>query len=118
FDAEGGLAPKNWNSYFGGDTSTELTNLISESGTSVPYTLSISSSGAPIETFASNSPIDSADLPIRALPLDNLDGYIGVQNDTLTFTWNNLEPWSYHQIYVFGHADFDAGNFVTITGGN
>src|SRR4029079_8503956 len=54
----------------------------------------------------------------HAIPLDELGGYISTEGETTTFTWSNLQPFSFHKIYVFGHADFDAENDVTITGGN
>ncbi len=118
FDVPGGNAPPNWNS-FTGTAGPEFTikNLISEAGVSVPYQLSISTTGTSIDTFASPDPIDNADLPDHAVPLDELGGYIAGQNETTTFTWSNLQPWSYHKVYVFGHAGVDAINDVTITGG-
>jgi subtilisin-like proprotein convertase family protein len=118
FDAPGGTAPQNWNLYTGGGTSGVVTNLISEAGASVPYQLTVSTTGTSIDTSASANPIASADLPNHAIALNELGGYISAENQTTTFTWSNLEPWSYHKVYVFGHADFDAHNVVTITGGN
>jgi len=79
--------------------------------------LGISTTGTSINTFASSG-IDPADVPTHAVPLDDLDGYIGAENQTTTFTWSNLEAFSYHTVYVFGHADFATHNDVTITGGN
>jgi subtilisin-like proprotein convertase family protein len=118
FDVPGGTAPENWNLYTGGGPTGSLTDLISESGAIVPYRLNISTTGTSIDTFESSNGIVPADLPAHAVPLDELGGYIGAEDETTTFTWSNLEPWSYHTVYVFGHADFDAVNHVTITGGN
>jgi subtilisin-like proprotein convertase family protein len=119
FDALGGEAPTNWNQFTGSTgTSATLTNMISEAGLSVPYQLSISTTGSSLATTATTGSIDPADLPTHAVPLDALDGYLAAQNQTLTFTWSNLDPWSFHEIYIFGHADFAAHNVVTITGGN
>jgi subtilisin-like proprotein convertase family protein len=111
-----GSAPQNWNSFTGGTSPATLTNLITEAGGTVPYELLIESTSGTISTSASSNPIDPADLPSHGIPLDDLDGYVPVQDETLTFTWTNLEPWSYHQIYVFGHADFEAHNVITISG--
>jgi subtilisin-like proprotein convertase family protein len=118
FDVAGGTKPQNWNLYSGGGPNDTVSGLISEAGTPVPYTLSISTTGTSINTVASAAPIDPADLPTHAVPLNALAGYIASQDQTLTFTWGNLEPWTYHTVYVFGHSDFQAHNQVTITGGN
>jgi subtilisin-like proprotein convertase family protein len=124
FDTPGAAATdalNNWNLYSGNanaDNDT-LQNLISETGDAVPYQLFISSSGPSIgDAVSTTDPIDSVDLPEHAVPLDIVDGYIPIQDQTLTFTWTNLEPWTDHQIYVFGHADFESHNVVTVTGGN
>lgn len=116
FDDASGTTPLNWNLFTGGGPSTTLTDLISESGASVPYELTIATSGIEVSTFP--SAVDPGSVPDHALPLDELGGYAASEDETWTFTWSDLEPWSYHEIYVFGHADFDAGNVVTITGGN
>ncbi len=125
FDAVDQSSPINWNQFNGSPGSNGFVtgpdggSLISESGSAVPYGLSITSTGSSIDTVADGAPIASADIPSHAVPLDALDGYIPIQGQTLTFTWSNLEPWTFHQVYVFGHADtFDAHNIVTIVGGN
>ncbi len=118
FDTTDGVTPLNWNLYSGGGPSGTLKNLVSEVGTSVPYELEVSTTGTSIDPVASANPIDSADLPDHAIPLDNLDGYVAAQDQTLTFTWTNLQPWSFHEVYIFGHADFEAHNVVTVTGGD
>jgi subtilisin-like proprotein convertase family protein len=118
FDEAGGTTPLNWNLFTGGGQSTTITDLISEAGASVPYDLTISTTGPSVSAFASLNPIDPAAVPDHALPLDELSGYIAAEDETWTFTWSDLEPWSFHEIYVFGHADFDARNMVTITGGD
>lgn len=118
FDVPGGNSPENWNQFTGGGPNSTLTDLISESGAPVPYQLSINTTDSQITTSASSAAIDPADVPTHAIPLDNLDGYLSSQNQTLTFTWSNLEPWSFHEVYIFGGADFEAHNVVTVTGGN
>ena len=120
FDASGQPSPTNWNQYTGSaNASDTLTGLVSEAGLSVPYELTISTTGSSLNTVASANAINSADLPAHAVPLDDLGGAITAQEgETLTFTWSNLDPWTYHDIYVFGHADFAAHNVVTITGGD
>ena len=61
-----------------------LTGLISEAGGTVPYTLSISTTGPSINTFASDNPIEAADLPDHFIPLDELEGlYLGSERDDL-----------------------------------
>ena len=124
FDTDTGASPLNWNLYSGGgpvdslgDPSDPQLQLISESGKTVPYTLTISTTGESIDTFDSSNGVDMNDLPARALPLDDLDGYIASQDETLNFVWGNLQSGSVYQIYVFGHSDSDAQNVVTVTGG-
>ncbi len=118
FDEDAGTTPLNWNLYSGGAPESTLKNLISETGDLVPYQLTISTTGTSVDSFHSTNPIDPADIPNHTPALDELGGYIAAQDETLTFTWSNLDPWTYHQVYVFGHADFEAHNVVTITGGN
>ncbi|MFO0788304.1 MAG: proprotein convertase P-domain-containing protein [Pirellulales bacterium] len=113
FDVLNGNTPENWNLYGGEAT---LTDLISETGAAVPYELEVSSTGNTITPHAST--VDTDQLPTHGVPLDELGGYISTSTDTWTFTWTHLEPWSFHQVYVFGHADVNAVNNVTITGGN
>jgi subtilisin-like proprotein convertase family protein len=116
FDVVGGQTPTNWNLFTGNAGPTDL---VSESGAIVPYTLSVSTTGTSINTVASARPIIPADLPDHAVPLNELKGYISAPDGTTTtYTWGNLEAWSYHTVYVFGHADVDARNHVVITGGN
>jgi subtilisin-like proprotein convertase family protein len=117
FDVAGGVTPTNWNLYSGGAASTTLLNLTSETGILVPYKLSISTTADEITTFGSDAPIDSDDLPQHSLPLNELRGFISDQDETITFTWTNLEASKVYEVYVFGHADFGANNQVTITGG-
>ena len=116
FDGDGGNPPENWNLYAGG-APTNLTDLISESGAHVPYTLTISSTAETIESAGSDTPIDPVYVPSHVPELDGLDGYLTAEEETLTFVWGNLAPNTVYQIYVFGHADFDAENVVTVTGG-
>ena len=116
FDGDGGNPPENWNLYAGG-APTNLTDLISETGAHVPYTLTISSTAETIESAGSDAPIDPVYLPGHVPELDGLDGYLTAEEETLTFVWGNLAPNTVYQIYVFGHADFDAENVVTVTGG-
>ncbi len=117
FDTADGDAPVNWNSYIGGDTSVVLTDLISEAGASVPYTLTITSNAGPIQTTSST--VNTEDVPHHAIPLDELGGYITADDTTTTtFVWGGLEAWSYHTIYIFGHAGVDAKNHIVVTGGN
>ncbi len=117
FDIDGGASPTNWNQYTGGTTPETLTDLISELGETVPFTLSINSTGNMIDGVGSANPIDGTDLPNHGLPLDELGGYVSTTDDTLTFTWGNLVPNSVYQIYVFGHADINAENSVIVDGG-
>jgi subtilisin-like proprotein convertase family protein len=117
FDVAGGLSPTNWNLYTGGGPDDTLKNLVSEAGTAVPYQLEISTNGQSIDTFASANPIDPLDIPAHTPALDALDGFIAAENETLTFKWSNLAASTVYQIYVFGHDDIDAGNAVTVTGG-
>jgi subtilisin-like proprotein convertase family protein len=116
--ADGGVAPANWNLYTGstGPQAT-VSNLISETGVSVPYQLMVSTSGTSINTFDSDNGIAPADVPSHFNSLDDLDGFISAENQTLTFTWSHLAANTVYQLYVFGHADFDAVNQVSITGG-
>jgi len=118
FSETGGLSPQNWNSYTGGGTQTTLTNLISETGQSVPYQLIVSTTGAAFTGTASTSPLDPANLPVHSPALDEVAGYFATQNQTSTFTWTNLTPKTVYQIYVFGHSNVDAKNNVTVIGGN
>ena len=116
FDTDSDL---NWNLYSGGGQNDVLTDLVDEAGNDVPYELTISTTGVSVSAAVeSTKPIDPADLPDHAVPLDILDGYIAAQNETLTFTWSNLEPWTDYEVFVFGHADFEVHNDVTIIGGN
>ena len=118
FDVAGGASPLNWNLYTGGTGPEDtLKNLISEVGATVPYQLTVSTTGTSINTFDSDNGIDPADVPTHGIPLDDLDGFISAENETLSFTWSNLSPSTVYQIYVFGHADFDAENVVTVNGG-
>lgn len=118
FDVDGGAVPTNWNLYTGG-TGPEDTvkNLISEAGLQVPYQLTVSTSGTSINTFESDNGVDPLAVPTHVNPLDDLDGFISAEDETLTFTWSNLAASTVYQIYVFGHADFNATNVVTVTGG-
>jgi subtilisin-like proprotein convertase family protein len=117
FDAAGGVGPSDWNLFSGGGPSNQITNLISETGSTTPYDLLITTTGTAVQGFASESPIDAADLPDHALPLDNLDGYLATGGETLSFVWSDLEPGAVYQVYVFGHADQEARNVVEIIGG-
>lgn len=117
FDEEDGITPFNWNLFSGGGPQTVLTDLIDETGQLVPYQLTISTSGESIEGFASDNPIESTEIPGHGLPLDGLDGYIVAEDETWNFVWSNLQPSTVYQIYVFGHADFEVSNVVTIVGG-
>lgn len=117
FDVAGGTSPTNWARYSGGGATTTMTNLVTEVGEAVPYELTISTTGTTIESFASANPINPADLPDHALPLSGLDGYITGGGEILTFTWSNLDPSSVYQVYVFGHADMEARNVVSVVGG-
>ncbi len=118
FDVEGGASPFNWTQYSGGDVSAVLTDLISEAGLTTPYDLTISTTGTSIDSFASANPINTSELPSHALPLYDLDGYITAEDETLSFVWSDLEPWSFHQFYIFAHADVEIFNNVTVVGGN
>ncbi len=118
FDVPGGASPLNWNLYTGGNGPEDtIKNLISEAGVAVPFQLTVSTTGTSINTFDSDNGIDPLNIPGHVNPLDDLDGFISAENETLTFTWSNLSPSTVYQIYVFGHADFDAENVVTVTGG-
>jgi subtilisin-like proprotein convertase family protein len=118
FDVAGGITPTNWNLYSGGGASTTLTNLTSETGILVPYKLSISTTADEITTFASDAPIEPSDVPEHTVSLTELRGFISDQDETVSFTWTNLEASKVYEVYVFGHADFAANNQVTITGVN
>jgi subtilisin-like proprotein convertase family protein len=117
FDEEGGLSPDNWTLYSGGDTQIVLDGLVSESGESVPYELTISTDGVAFEAVASDNPIDPADLPNHLPALDEVSGYIAAEDETWTFTWSNLAPETVYQVYVFGHASDDVRNIVSVVGG-
>jgi subtilisin-like proprotein convertase family protein len=117
FDQAGGNSPLNWTLYSGGSSNTTLSDLTSEIGDVTPYDLSISTTGTTITTTPSADPINSADLPNHALPLDDLGGYIGSSGETLSFVWSDLEPGAVYQVYVFGHSEVEARNVVTVSGG-
>lgn len=117
FDESGGASPSNWTLFSGGGPLNVLNNLISEAGAVTPFDLTISTTGASIDAFASENPINTGHLPDHSQPLDTLDGYLGGGGDTWTFTWSDLEPLNVYQIWVFGHADLEARNLVTIVGG-
>lgn len=119
FDASGGQAPLNWNLFTGdGGTSVTLEDLISEAGFVTDYDLTISTTGAALNTVASTSAIASDALPDHSLPLDDLAGYLsGGADETLSFVYSDLAPDTVYQIYVFGHSNVDVVNSVTVTGG-
>src|SRR5436305_14247999 len=88
---------------------TVLTNLSNVTGGHVPYTRQVRTTGSDINADASSNfdpthQIDPSDVPTHGIPLDNVDGYIATQSDSLTFTWGNLTPATVYQIFVFGHS--------------
>ncbi len=117
FDATSNTHPQNWNTYTGGSSPAVLTNLKSESGSTVPYQLTVSSTGTTINSVASANPITPSNLPQHGIPLDKLGGYLTTTTDTLTFEWSQLTPDTVYQIYVFGHASTSIQNHVTVIGG-
>ncbi len=117
FDAADGTSPENWNLFSGGGPTATLTNLVNEAGVTMSYDLTITTTGTSIDVAPSLSPIDSADLPNHARPLDGLDGYIAGGTETLSFEWSGLKPSTVYQIYVFGHSDLESRNLVTVEGG-
>jgi subtilisin-like proprotein convertase family protein len=82
------------------------------------YDLTISTTGTALTTVASTAPIDSGALPDHSLPLDGLNGYLpAASGEILTFVWSDLVPEDVYQVFVFGHANTEAHNAITVKGG-
>jgi subtilisin-like proprotein convertase family protein len=117
FDPNSNQHPRNWNSYTGGSSPATLTNLISEAGLSVPFQLTVTTSGTTINSVASTNPIPASNIPKHGIPLNNVSGYLATTTDKLTFEWSHLTPDTVYQIYVFGHSNAAIHNHVTVVGG-
>ncbi|HEY3392021.1 MAG TPA: LEPR-XLL domain-containing protein, partial [Lacipirellulaceae bacterium] len=113
--AEGGTRPDNWAFYAGGGPIAVLSDLKNEAGNTTPINLTIESSGGAI-TSQANALLPNT-IPLHPQSLEALDGYISVPDDeTLTFTWSDLEPLTVYEVYVFGASELGAAQAIEIIG--
>jgi subtilisin-like proprotein convertase family protein len=114
FDEVGGLSPLGWTTYTGSNGPAVLSDIKNESGIITPINLAIRSSNGQIGTFS--DVIDLGTVPVNPVALDTLDGFVTDSDVTYTFTWGDLDPLGYYEVYVFGLSDTDASNVITIAG--
>ncbi|HJQ79629.1 MAG TPA: hypothetical protein VJ828_06720, partial [Lacipirellulaceae bacterium] len=113
--AEGGTRPENWAFYAGGGPIAVLSDIKNEAGNTTPINLTIESSGGTI-TSQANALLPNT-IPLHPQSLEALDGYISVPEDeTLTFTWSDLEPLTVYEVYVFATSELGAAQAVEIVG--